>query len=70
MVLAALPVEEAAAAEADEEAAELPDVSSELELLAVADAELLGARLLVPVAEATLVEVRKSELMHEDWQFA
>lgn len=38
------------------------------ELLPVADAELLGARLLVPVAAATPVEVKKSELMHDDWQ--
>lgn len=70
MLLAVLPVEEAEAAEADDEAVELPEASSEPELLPVAEAELLGARLLVPVAVAALVEVKNSELMQEDWQAA
>jgi len=34
----------------------------------VAAAELLAPRLFVPVAAAPPVEVKKFELMHEDWQ--
>jgi hypothetical protein len=38
--------------------------------LPVEEAELPAARLFVPVAVATSVEVRKSELMQDDWQSA
>lgn len=37
-------------------------------LLPVAEAELLAARLLVPVAAIVAVEDKKFELMHEAWQ--
>lgn len=78
-MLLAAPVGEADSAAAEEDAVELaesraPDAELLLpevpEVPIVADAELLGARLLVAVAADAPVEVRKSELMHDDWHAA